>query len=225
MKNTSNKNLLTIAIVAGSAFLLYEFGKKFFTEKNSEKSQSDISDEDTAKQMIPNLQSLTPAEQIVEIKKITNQINTAKAAQKKYKEIKDLKKSDANPNLIDSSELKQQGDGIYYFGYNLRPSNDKKGRLVVTEIGGKKNVYKIFGNMYLPFKIKSLYDGAFSIKKIEVNSKDSIQDTPIKIIDNTGKTLFVQKVELDNLINKLDTGSKKFKFITDKADLVLTKVV
>jgi len=226
MKSYQNKTLLNVAIIIGGSFLVFEFAKKFFIDKDSEKSETKISDEETAKQMMPSLQSLSPAEQMLEIKKMNRQIETAINSQKKYNQIKDLLKSDKTPNQIDATELKNQGDGVYYFGYNLRPSNDKKGRLVVTKIGGKKNVYKIFGNLYLPFKVKSLYDGAFSIKKVEINpSEKSIQETPIKLIDNTGKTLFVQKKELDNLINRFEENSKKFKFITDKADLVLTKVI
>ena len=80
--------------------------------------------------------------------------------------------------------------------------------------------------MYLPFKVKSVYDGNFAIADVDFSpvKKDSDIVEPIKLIDNTGKTFFVQQVELDNLIKRLESNSKKFKFITDKADFVLTRI-
>lgn len=219
--NSTIKTIGTIALVGGSAFLIYKGLKKYVIKDSTDEKSSEKSiDGDVVLLKTPN--DMNSGDGVVDLK----DFYTAKLNKKIGDKILDKDNdSDKKDEFLKNVGSKIKG-GITYKDYFIRASSDKKGRLVVGKKNGRKSVYKIFGTMYLPFKVKSVYDGSFSISDVQFSpvKKDAKVVEPIKIIDNTGKTFFVQQVELDNLIARLESNSKKFKFITDKADFVLTRI-
>lgn len=226
--NSTIKTIGTIALVGGSAYLVYRVLKKYIVkESTNEKSSESVIDSDVVLMTAPdgsqtNIGDLTGGDGIITTAEYYNI--------KKKKEIGDkVIKSVSTPikkeEIFKNAGSKIKG-GITYKDYFIRASSDKKGRLVVGKKNGRKSVYKVFGTLYLPFKLKSVYNGNFNIVDVDFNpvKKDAKVIEPIKLIDNKGKIFFVQQVELDNLIKRLESNSKKFKFITDKADFVLTRI-
>jgi hypothetical protein len=209
--NSTLKTIGTIALVGGTAYLVYRGLKKYVVKDSTdEKSSESVIDSDIVLMTNPLKDYYTKGLQQDIGDKLLSDTGTIKN-----------EKEEVLKNL--GSKIK---GGITYKDYFIRASSDKKGRLVVGKKNGRKSVYKVFGTMYLPFKVKSVYDGNFSISDIDFSpvKKDAKVIEPIKLIDNTGKTFYVQQVELDNLIKRLESNSKKFKFITDKADFVLTRI-
>ena len=225
--NSTIKTIGTIALVGGSAYLIYRGLKKYVIKDSDDEKSTDKSiDGDvvlmTAPDNTPNLGDLTGGDGVINANEYySTQINK-KVGEKVIQSVTTPAKKE---EVLKNVGKKIKG-GITYKDYFIRASSDKKGRLVVGKKNGRKSVYKVFGTMYLPFKVKSVYDGNFAIADVDFSpvKKDSDIVEPIKLIDNTGKTFFVQQVELDNLIKRLESNSKKFKFITDKADFVLTRI-
>lgn len=217
--NKSIKTLGTIVLVGSGAYLVYKGLKKYVIKDSNDEKSIELNIDDVS------LQS-TPITDYMRDGKIdyNEYINAQKNQQVGNKILKSFSKEEID-NIEKNKGVKIK-NGITYKDYFLRASNDKKGRLVVGKKNGRKSVYKLFGTMYLPFKTKSVYNGNFSIVDVDFNKveKDSKINEPIKLIDNTGKTLYVSQLELDNLLKRLDSNSKKFKFITDKADLILTRI-
>ena len=208
--NSTLKTIGTIALVGGTAYLVYRGLKKYVVKDSTdEKSSESVVDSDIVLMANPLKDYYTKGLQQDIGNKLLSDTGTIKSEEEILKNL--------------GSKIK---GGITYKDYFIRASSDKKGRLVVGKKNGRKSVYKVFGTMYLPFKVKSVYDGNFSISDIDFSpvKKDAKVIEPIKLIDNTGKTFYVQQVELDNLIKRLESNSKKFKFITDKADFVLTRI-
>jgi hypothetical protein len=225
--NNTIKTIGTIALVGGSAYLIYKGLKKYVIKDSDDEKSTDKSiDGDvvlmTAPDNTPNIGDLTGGDGVINANEYySTQINK-KVGEKVIQSVTTPAKKE---EILKNAGKKIKG-GITYKDYFIRASSDKKGRLVVGKKNGRKSVYKVFGTMYLPFKVKSVYDGNFAIADVDFSpvKKDSDIVEPIKLIDNTGKTFFVQQVELDNLIKRLESNSKKFKFITDKADFVLTRI-
>lgn len=208
--NSTLKTIGTIALVGGTAYLVYRGLKKYVVKDSTdEKSSESVVDSDIVLMANPLKDYYTKGLQQDIGNKLLSDTGTIKSEEEILKNL--------------GSKIK---GGITYKDYFIRASSDKKGRLVVGKKNGRKSVYKVFGTMYLPFKVKSVYDGNFSVSDIDFSpvKKDAKVIEPIKLIDNTGKTFYVQQVELDNLIKRLESNSKKFKFITDKADFVLTRI-
>jgi hypothetical protein len=216
--NNTIKTIGTIALVGGSAYLIYKGLKKYVIKDSDDEKSVEMNIDDVSLQSIPM--------NYMKDGKIDYQeyINAQRNKMVGDKLLESLSKEEVE-KIEKNKGVKIKG-GITYKNYFIRASNDKKGRLVVGKKNGRKSVYKVFGTLYLPFKVKSLYDGSFAIADVDFNDvvKDSNVKAPIKLIDNTGKTFFVTQVELDNLLKRLESNSKKFKFITDKADFVLTRV-
>ena len=225
--NNTIKTIGTIALVGGSAYLIYRGLKKYVVKDSDDEKSTDKSiDGDvvlmTAPDNTPSIGDLTGGDGVINANEYySTQINK-KVGEKVIQSVTTPAKKE---EVLKNVGKKIKG-GITYKDYFIRASSDKKGRLVVGKKNGRKSVYKVFGTMYLPFKVKSVYDGNFAIADVDFSpvKKDSDIVEPIKLIDNTGKTFFVQQVELDNLIKRLESNSKKFKFITDKADFVLTRI-
>ena len=225
--NNTIKTIGTIALVGGSAYLIYRGLKKYVIKDSDDEKSTDKSiDGDvvlmTAPENTPSIGDLTGGDGVINANEYySTQINK-KVGEKVIQSVTTPAKKE---EVLKNVGKKIKG-GITYKDYFIRASSDKKGRLVVGKKNGRKSVYKVFGTMYLPFKVKSVYDGNFAIADVDFSpvKKDSDIVEPIKLIDNTGKTFFVQQVELDNLIKRLESNSKKFKFITDKADFVLTRI-
>lgn len=216
--NNTIKTIGTIALVGGSAYLIYKGLKKYIIKDSDDEKSVEMNIDDASLQTTPM--------DYMKDGKIDYQeyINAQRNKKVGDKLLETLSKEEVE-KIEKNKGVKIKG-GITYKNYFIRASSDKKGRLVVGKKNGRKSVYKIFGTMYLPFKVKSVYDGNFNIADVDFNpvKKDSNVVEPIKLIDNTGKTFYVQQVELDNLIKRLESNSKKFKFITDKADFVLTRI-
>lgn len=231
--NSTVKTIGTIALVGGSAYLIYRGLKKYIVKDSTNETSSDATiDSDVVLMTNPTdpntsyVSNVSPSDYmkdgVIDAKEYYNAQLNKKVGEKLTSAVTLNTKEDAVLKNI-GSKIK---GGITYKDYFIRASSDNKGRLVVGKKNGRKSVYKIFGTMYLPFKVKSVYDGNFSILDVDFSpvKKDAKVIEPIKLIDNTGKTFYVQQVELDNLIKRLESNSKKFKFITDKADFVLTRV-
>lgn len=226
--NNTIKTIGTIALVGGSAYLIYRGLKKYVIKDSlDEKSTKKSIDGDVVLMTAPdnnnvNELDLMGGDGIIS----ANEYYNAKINQKVGDKIAQSVTTPAEKDVFSKQLGSKIKGGITYKNYFIRASSDKKGRLVVGKKNGRKSVYKVFGTIYLPFKVKSVYDGNFNIVDVDYNpvKKDSDVIEPIVLIDNTGKSFFVQQVELDNLIKRLESNSKKFKFITDKADFVLTRM-
>jgi hypothetical protein len=226
--NNTIKTIGTIALVGGSAYLIYRGLKKYvITDSTDEKSAENSIDGDVVLMTAPdggniNTGDLTGGDGIISSAEYYKVKTNKEIGDKLIKSVSTPVKKD---EVLKNAGSKIKG-GITYKDYFIRASSDKKGRLVVGKKNGRKSVYKVFGTLYLPLKIKSVYNGGFNIADVDYSpiKKDSKVIEPIKLIDNTGKSFFVQQVELDNLIKRLESNSKKFKFITDKADFVLTRI-
>lgn len=226
--NSTIKTIGTIALVGGSAYLVYRVLKKHIVKDSTdEKSSESVIDSDVVLMTAPdgsevNLGDLTGGDGIISS---TEYYKAKMNKQVGDKVIQSVTAPAEKEEILKNAGSKIKG-GITYKDYFIRASSDKKGRLVVGKKNGRKSVYKVFGTIYLPLKLKSVYNGNFNITDVDFSpvKKDSKVIEPIKLIDNTGKTFFVQQVELDNLIKRLESNSKKFKFITDKADFVLTRI-
>lgn len=219
--NKTIKTIGTIALVSGSAYLIYKGLKKYVIKDSDDEKSTELDIQNASLQANP-----TNITDYMKDGKIDyNEYINAQRNQKIGGEIIKSFTKEEIAEIEKNKGVKIKG-GITYNDYFIRASSDKKGRLVVGKKNGRKSVYKVFGTMYLPFKVKSVYDGNFVITDVDFNTvkKDSKAKEPIKLIDNTGKSFFVQQVELDNLIKRLESNSKKFKFITDKADFTLTRV-
>lgn len=217
--NNTIKTIGTIALVGGSAYLIYRGLKKYVVKDSDDEKSVELDIQDASLQSAPITEYMKDGK--IDFAEYVNAQKNKKIGDKILQSYtkEEVAKIEKNKGV----KIK---NGVTYKDYFIRASNDKKGRLVVGKKNGRKSVYKIFGTMYLPFKVKSIYDGGFAIADVDFNEvvKDSEVKAPIKLIDNTGKTFFVSQVELDNLLKRLESNSKKFKFITDKADFVLTRV-
>jgi hypothetical protein len=217
--NNTIKTIGTIALVGGSAYLIYRVLKKYVVKDSDDEKSVELDIQDASLQSAPITEYMKDGK--IDFAEYVNAQKNKKIGDKILQSYtkEEVAKIEKNKGV----KIK---NGVTYKDYFIRASNDKKGRLVVGKKNGRKSVYKIFGTMYLPFKVKSIYDGGFAIADVDFNEviKDSDVKAPIKLIDNTGKTFFVSQVELDNLLKRLESNSKKFKFITDKADFVLTRV-
>lgn len=226
--NSTIKTIGTIALVGGSAYLIYRGLKKYVIKDSSdEKSTNKSIDGDVVLMTAPdgsevNLGDLTGGDGIISANEYYNAKMNKQVGDKVIQSVTTPAKKD---EVLKNAGSKIKG-GITYKDYFIRASSDKKGRLVVGKKNGRKSVYKVFGTIYLPLKLKSVYNGNFNITDVDFSpvKKDSKLKEPIKLIDNTGKSFFIQQVELDNLIARLESNSKKFKFISDKADFVLTRI-
>jgi hypothetical protein len=226
--NSTIKTIGTIALVGGSAYLIYRGLKKYVIKDSSDEKSTDKSiDGDVVLMTAPdnneiNIGDLTGGDGIITSAEYYNVKTNKEIGDKLIKSVSTPAKKE---EILKNAGSKIKG-GITYKDYFIRASSDKKGRLVVGKKNGRKSVYKVFGTIYLPLKLKSVYNGNFNIVDVDFSpvKKGAKVIEPIKLIDNTGKTFFVQQVELDNLIKRLESNSKKFKFITDKADFVLTRV-
>ena len=219
--NDLSKKISIVSLIGGSSFLIYLLLKKYIS--SDEKSSEITIDDDVRLQALPtnNLlaQQLEDYHVKQEYKKIGNKILEIDSNKVKKTEKKDDNK------IKPSTKNRKIEDGVFINDYFIRASKDKKGRLVVGKLGDKKVVYSVTGEMYLPFKLKKTWGGKFKIKDVDFYiPNEETNELSIKIIDNTDKTFFIQKVELDNLINRYKSNSKGFKFISDKADFMLTKV-
>lgn len=217
--NNTIKTIGTIVLVGGGAYLVYRGLKKYVVKDSDDEKSVELNVQDASLQSVPITEYMKDGK--IDFAEYVNAQKNKKIGDKI---LQDYTKEDVVK--IEKNKGVKIKNGITYKDYFIRASNDKKGRLVVGKRNGRKSVYKVFGTMYLPFKVKSIYDGGFGIADVDFNEvlKDSDVKAPIKLIDNTGKTFFVSQVELDNLLKRLESNSKKFKFITDKADFVLTRV-
>lgn len=217
--NKAIKTIGTIVLVGGGAYLVYRGLKKYVIKDSDDEKSVELDIQDASLQSVPITEYMKDGK--IDFAEYVNAQKNKKIGDKILESYtkEEVAKIEKNKGV----KIK---NGITYKDYFIRASNDKKGRLVVGKKNGRKSVYKVFGTMYLPFKVKSIYDGGFAIADVDFNEvlKDSDVKAPIKLIDNTGKTFFISQVELDNLLKRLESNSKKFKFITDKADFVLTRV-
>lgn len=220
--NNTLKKIGTIALVGGGAFLIYKGLKKYVIKSNDEETSSDTPT-DVSLQINPT--DAMGGDGVIDLKEYTTAKMNKKIGDKILGNEKETKETKKTEQVLKNEGSKIKG-GITYKDYFIRVSTDGKGRLVVGKKNGVKSVYKVFGTLFLPLKVKSIYDGNFAFKDVDFNpvNKDSKVIEPIKFIDNTNKIFYVQKVELDNILKRLETNSKKFKVITDKADFTLTKI-
>jgi hypothetical protein len=216
MKKSSNI-IPIVALVGASAYLIYE-GLKKFVLKGDELSSDKLDSSDLKLQQTPYeiLQSQVQEAYVRrEAKKVGKDIITSI----EY----DVDDSDDNIEGIKGKKIK---GGIIYKNYFLRPSSDKKGRLVVGKLGDKKRVYKIFGTIYYPFKVKKAYAGNIQLKDIDF--KESKEDPNViqylKLIDNKDKSYYIDKDDLDMIIDNFKSNVPKYNLKTDKADFVLSRI-
>lgn len=219
--NNTIKTIGTIVLVGGSAYLIYVGIKKYVLKDSDDEKSAEITvDDDVKLQIAPNPNPLQ--------KSVTDYYKAKLDKEVGDKIIGGIKISDNNDSeeKIDfNKEKAHKIDGGVIIGkYFIRASKDKKGNLVVGKLGDKKSVYSVFGKLYLPFKLKTVYEGAIKIKDVDFYTPKDSQDLSIKLIDNNDKTFYVAKVEFDNIINRFKTNTKGHKLIVDKGDFKLTKI-
>lgn len=216
MKKTSNI-IPILALVGASAYLIYE-GLKKFVLKEDELSSDKLDSSDVRLEISPNellQEQIKQAYIRREAKKVGKDIITSI----EY----DVDNSDDDIEDIRGKKIK---GGIIYKNYFLRSSKDKKGRLVVGKLGDKKKVYKIFGTIYYPFKVKKAYTGNIQLKDIDF--KESKEDPNVieylRLLDNKDKSYYIDKDDLDMIIDNFKSNVPKYKLKTDKADFVLSRI-
>lgn len=217
--NNTIKTIGTIVLVGGSAYLVYKGIKKYILKDSDDEKSAEITvDDDVKLQIAPNQLQ----------KSVTDYYKAKLDKEIGDKLIEGVKVSDNDDSeeKIDFNKEKANkiDDGVIVGKYFIRASKDKKGNLVVGKLGGKKSVYSVFGKLFLPFKLKTIYEGSIKIKDVDFYIPKDSQDLSIKLIDNKDKTFYVAKVEFDNIINRFRTNTKGHKLITDKGDFKLTKI-
>jgi hypothetical protein len=212
-----SKKISIISLIGGSSFLIYLLLKKYISPFD-EKSSEITLDDDVRLQIAPNMPTT-----LTELIKLKKEAELGDKIIGSFTETKKDVESTEKPVKKNIKNIKID-DGVIIGNYFIRASKDKKGNLVVGKLGGKKSVYSVFGKLFLPFKLKEVYEGSIKIKDVDFYYPNENEVLSIKLIDNDNKTFYVNKVELDNIIDRFKTNTKGHKLIVDKGEFKLTKI-